>query len=108
MHPDTDTIGVLQDTHWAGGMFGYFPSYLLGSVYDGMFLETMQAELGDIDTLLLEGRAKEITAWLHDKIHRFGGFREPKEVLMAVCGKEADAKPLIKYFKEKYTGLYNL
>ena len=32
----------------------------------------------------------------------------PKEVLMAVCGKEADAKPLIKYFKEKYTGLYNL
>lgn len=106
--PDTDTVGVLQDTHWAGGMFGYFPSYLLGSVYDGMFLETIEAELGDINTLLAEGRAKEITAWLHEKIHRFGGYREPKEVLMAVCGKEADAKPLVKYFKEKYTEIYGL
>ena len=106
--PETDTLGVLQDTHWSGGMFGYFPSYLLGSVYDGMFLETMKQELGDIDALLEEGRAREITAWLHEKIHRFGGFREPKEVLMKVCGKEADAKPLIRYFKEKYTEVYNL
>ena len=106
--PATDTEGVLQDTHWAGGMFGYFPSYLLGSVYDGMFLEAMQKELGDIDTLLTEGRAKEITKWLHEKIHRFGGFREPKEVLLEVCGREADAKPLIQYFKEKYTEIYGL
>lgn len=106
--PATDTEGVLQDTHWAGGMFGYFPSYLLGSVYDGMFLEAMQTELGDINTILAEGRAKELTAWLHEKIHRFGGYREPKEVLLAVCGKEADAQPLIRYFKEKYTELYHL
>lgn len=108
IEPPTDTLGVLQDTHWSGGMFGYFPSYLLGSVYDGMFLETMEQELGDIDTILAEGRAKELTAWLHDKIHRYGGYREPKEVLMAVCGKEADAKPLIQYFKKKYRVLYSL
>ncbi len=106
--PATDTEGVLQDTHWAGGMFGYFPSYLLGSVYDGMFLEAMQEDLGDINTLLAEGRAREITAWLHEKIHRFGGYREPKEVLFAVCGKEADAQPLIKYFKEKYREIYGI
>ena len=64
--------------------------------------------LNDIDAMLADGRAKEITAWLHDKIHRYGGYREPKEVLMAVCGKEADAKPLINYFKEKYSKLYNI
>jgi carboxypeptidase Taq len=29
--PD-DRVGVLQDSHWAGGLFGYFPTYLLGSV----------------------------------------------------------------------------
>ena len=106
--PPTDTFGVLQDTHWAGGAFGYFPSYLLGSVYDGMFLETMEAALGDIDTILAEGRAKELTAWLHDNIHRYGGFREPKEVLQIVCGKEADAKPLMNYFRKKYTEIYGL
>lgn len=108
IEPETDTLGVLQDTHWSGGMFGYFPSYLLGSIYDGMLLDKMNEELGDIDTILAEGRAKEITAWLKEKVHRYGGFREPKEVLMAVCGKEVTAEPLIRYFKEKYTKLYNL
>ena len=106
--PKSNTEGVLQDTHWAGGMFGYFPSYLLGSVYDGMFLEAMERDLGDINTILAEGRVREITTWLHDNIHRYGGFREPKEVLMAVCGKEVDAKPLIKYFKDKYSEIYKL
>ena len=29
--PD-DARGVLQDVHWAGGTFGYFPTYSLGNV----------------------------------------------------------------------------
>ncbi|MFZ1545699.1 MAG: carboxypeptidase M32, partial [Candidatus Nitrotoga sp.] len=28
--PPTDTLGVLQDSHWSSGAFGYFPSYTLG------------------------------------------------------------------------------
>ena len=31
--PKTDTEGVLQDTHWASGNFGYFPTYTLGAIY---------------------------------------------------------------------------
>lgn len=27
--PPTDTLGVLQDSHWSGGAFEYFPSYAL-------------------------------------------------------------------------------
>ena len=27
-----DSLGVLQDAHWSGGGFGYFPTYLLGTV----------------------------------------------------------------------------
>src|SRR5659263_663427 len=30
--PD-DAHGVLQDVHWAGGLFGYFPSYMLCLLY---------------------------------------------------------------------------
>ncbi len=30
--PD-DRRGCLQDSHWSGGSFGYFPSYALGSAY---------------------------------------------------------------------------
>ncbi len=44
--PD-DKNGVLQDSHWSGGMFGYFPSYALGSAYGAQMLEKMQ-EKADI------------------------------------------------------------
>jgi carboxypeptidase Taq len=30
---ENDSEGVMQDTHWASGYFGYFPTYALGNVY---------------------------------------------------------------------------
>ena len=36
--PD-DAHGVLQDVHWAGGAFGYFPTYSLGNVIAGQLWE---------------------------------------------------------------------
>ena len=101
--PGNDAEGILQDMHWSDGGFGYFPSYLLGSIYDGMLLDKIREDLGDVDELLKSGRIKEITAWLNQKIHWYGSTRTPKETIMAVCGKEVSAEPLIRYFKEKYT-----
>lgn len=103
-----DAEGILQDMHWSDGSFGYFPSYLLGSIYDGMFLETLEKELGSVDKLLAAGKIGEITKWLNEKIHWYGSTRVPKEVIQNVCGKEVSAEPLIRYFKKKYTEIYNL
>lgn len=106
--PANDAEGILQDMHWSDGSFGYFPSYLLGSIYDGMYLDTIEAELGSVDQILAEGRISEITKWLNEKIHQYGNTRTPKEVIENVCGKEVSAEPLIRYFKKKYTEIYNL
>ena len=106
--PSNDAEGILQDTHWSDGSFGYFPSYLLGTIYDGMYLETIESELGDVDTILNEGRILEITQWLNERIHHYGNTRTPKEVLKAVCGREVTSEPIIKYFKEKYGKIYGV
>lgn len=106
--PENDAQGILQDTHWSGGSFGYFPTYVLGSIYDGMYLEKIEEELGSVDDILKEGRIKEITKWLGEKIHQYGNTRTPKEVIEAVCGKEVSAEPLIRYFTKKYTEIYKL
>ena len=37
IRPENDAQGVLQDVHWAGGSFGYFPSYALGYMYAAQF-----------------------------------------------------------------------
>ena len=100
--PKNDAEGILQDMHWSGGSFGYFPSYLLGNIYDGMLREQVEKELGDIDTILKEGRILEITQWLNEKIHKYGSTRLPKDTIMEVCGREVTALPLVQYFKEKY------
>ena len=73
-----------------------------------MFLEALEAELGDVDTILAEGRVKDITKWLHENIHKYGSLRTSKEVIEKVCNKEISAKPILKYFEEKYAKLYGL
>ncbi len=106
VRPASDSEGILQDMHWSDGSFGYFPSYLLGSVYDSMFLEALEAELGSVDKILEEGRIKEITAWLNQKIHRNGSLYNSAEVLQRVCGRELSAQPLLSYFDKKYAAVY--
>lgn len=98
----SDSEGILQDVHWSQGSFGYFPSYLLGSIFDGMLMETINQKVGNIDTLLKEGKIKEITKYLQTNIHKYGGAYNIEEVCQRVCGKELNVDPIINYFQSKY------
>ena len=98
----SDREGILQDMHWSDGSFGYFPTYLLGSIFDGMLLENINNKLGDVDELLKTGRIKEITKYLNDNIHLFGGSYNINEVANRLLGSDLDVKPIVNYFKNKY------
>ena len=106
--PANDAEGILQDMHWSDGSFGYFPSYLLGNIYDGMFLNALEAQLGSVDDLLSKGKILTITRWLNENIHQYGSLRLPKEVIRSVCHKELSAEPLLNFFTKKYTEIYRL
>ena len=99
--------GVLQDSHWSGASFGYFPSYALGSAYGVQMLESMEKEL-DVWGHVERGDLAPITAWLDQRIHRYGMSKTPKELL-----RSADAAPFIpekyvSYLTRKFSDLYNL
>ena len=98
----TYSEGILQDMHWSDGSFGYFPSYLLGSIFDGMLLELINEKLGNVDDILSKGRIKDITKFLNENIHKFGGAYNVNEVSKRVCGKELEVNPIVEYFKSKY------
>lgn len=102
-----DTEGVLQDSHWSGGSIGYFPSYALGSAYGAQIFYHMKKEL-DIDKLVSEGRIPEITAWLTDRIYKYGMVKKPDELIMNACGEKFNADYYVNYLKEKYEKIYNL
>ena len=99
---ENDAEGLMQDVHWSEGEFGYFPSYLLGSIYDGMFKEAIEKELGNIDELLKQGNIKKITEYLQNNIYINGGAYTSLEIIHKLCHKELSVKPLIKYFQDKY------
>lgn len=100
-----DGDGLLQDVHWSGSAFGYFPTYALGSAYAAQIYYAMQKEM-DVDGLIRNGEIKKINAWLKDKIHRFGKSKSPEELLLDVTGEPFDVAYYIRYLKEKYTPLY--
>ena len=104
--PD-DTHGCLQDSHWSGGSFGYFPSYALGSAYGAQMLSMMEKDLGDIREDIAKGDLSRITGWLKEKIHQHASMYRSGELFEAVCGK-FDAQYYVDYLTEKYTALYNL
>ena len=39
---ENDSEGVMQDTHWASGLYGYFPTYAFGNIYTGQIIGAMQ------------------------------------------------------------------
>ncbi len=99
--------GCLQDSHWSGGSFGYFPSYALGSAYGAQMLYVMEKELGDIWADIARGDLTRVTGWLKEHIHRHASMYRPGELFEKTCGK-FDAQYYVDYLTEKYTRLYNL
>ena len=103
--PD-DKRGCLQDSHWSGGSFGYFPSYALGSAYAAQMLRNMEKDL-DVWTSVGQGDLTAVSDWLADKVHRFGCLLEPAQVVENACGT-FDPTVYVEYLVEKYTALYDL
>ena len=99
--------GCLQDSHWSGGLIGYFPSYALGSAYGAQMLHQMELKLGDVFPDVAKGDLSKVTGWLREKIHRHASFYKPGDLLKSVFG-EFDPKYYTDYLTRKYTELYDL
>ncbi len=98
--PD-DARGVLQDMHWAGGSFGYFPTYALGNVISVQIWERLQADLGDLDEQFERGDFGELRDWLREHLYRLGRKFTPQETIERVTGSRIDSGPYLRYLREK-------
>jgi carboxypeptidase Taq len=103
---ENDSEGVMQDTHWASGYYGYFPSYALGNIYSGQLLETMEKALPDWRKQLEKGNFKPVKQWLSKNVHNSGNLYDPPVLIKKITGKELTVKPYLKYLNEKYSRLY--
>ena len=102
----TDREGCLQDSHWSGGSFGYFPSYALGNAYGAQMLYNMEQTV-DVAGDSAKGDLSHIAGWLREKVHQYGGLMVPADVVKNACG-EFDPHYYTDYLTRKYTELYQL
>ena len=106
--PD-DTRGVLQDTHWAGGSIGYFPTYALGNLISAQIWEKIVADLPDLDDGFEQGEFGPLRDWLREHLHRHGRKFTPRETLERVVGtSQIDPEPYVRYLREKIGGIYGI
>ncbi len=101
-----DSEGVMQDTHWAGGSFGYFPSYALGNIYGGMIRVKMEESLPDWRHKIGEGSFDEVRAWLTENVYRYGNLYDPEDLIQVVTGGPMNIEPFINYLDGKFSAIY--
>ena len=107
VRPSHDGEGVLQDVHWSGGSFGYFPSYSLGNMYAAQICAKMKQELPDFTGLVERGEFAPIKEWLTERIYRHGMMMKPEQFMQQVTGEELDARYLIEHLQTKFGELYS-
>lgn len=105
--PENDAEGILQDVHWSGGAFGYFPSYALGSAIAAQLFHYMEGIM-PIHEYMEQGNLAPIHEFLKEHIHKYGGSKNTQELLLAATGEEFNPDYYINYLTEKFTKLYEL
>jgi carboxypeptidase Taq len=98
--PD-DARGVLQDMHWSGGALGYFPTYALGNVISVQIWDRALEDLGELDERFERGEFGDLREWLREHLYSMGAKFTPQETIERVTGSRIDAKPYVRYLREK-------
>jgi carboxypeptidase Taq len=100
-----DTLGVLQDSHWANGYFGYFPTYLLGSVVSVQIWDKAREALPDVEEQIERGEFSELHDWLRDNLYAHGAKFPLEEAVRRVAGGPIDPEPYLDYLRGKLSAL---
>ena len=102
-----DARGCLQDVHWTGYGFGYFPSYALGNAYGAQILHRMRQDF-DVDAALREGDLAKIGGWLKEQVFSIASITTPDEWIRAITGESLNPDYYLDYLEKKFSEVYGL
>ena len=106
--PENDALGVLQDIHWADGLFGYFPTYTIGNVLSVQFFDAAVKTHPEIPVQMERGEFSTLLGWLRENVHRHGARYYPDELIREATGRPLDIAPYLSYLKNKFGELYDM
>jgi carboxypeptidase Taq len=99
--PD-DRRGCLQDTHWALGLFGYFPTYTLGTLNAAQLFDAALARVPGLPDDLQAGKYARLRDWLRENVHAHGRRFSPGELMTQATGAPTKGDAFLNYLQAKY------
>jgi carboxypeptidase Taq len=99
--PD-DARGCLQDVHWAGGSWGYFPTYTIGAMTAAQLFQA--ACRADSDTVpdLARGEFGRLLNWLRTNLHSKGSLLQIDDLITAATGRSLQGQGLLDHLRARY------
>lgn len=106
--PPSARQGVLQDVHWCGGAFGYFPSYTLGNLYAASLGVAVQQALPDLWQQVEKGDFSGVLEWLRNEVHRNGHLDDSPALMAKVVGARDHVADLLDYLWGRHGAVYGV
>lgn len=94
--------GCLQDIHWSGGSFGYFPSYTLGAMYSAQYFASIRRAHPDLDAGVAAGDLSPIFDWLNSHIWSQASRWETKELVQRATGETLNPLHFRRHLESRY------
>jgi len=100
--PANDSEGCMQDIHWYSGGFGYFPTYMFGTMLASQFFTAMNKDVTDVSEKVRVGEFKPIMEWLEKNIHSQGSLSPASDLVRKVTGTNIDTEAYKEYLTKKF------
>lgn len=100
--PPDDRDGCLQDIHWPGGAWGYFPTYTLGAMTAAQLFDAATRVDPSIRRAIGRGDFAPLMAWLRANVHAKGALLSTRDLLTAATGKPLDPAIYKAHLKRRY------
>ncbi|UCC19994.1 MAG: carboxypeptidase M32 [Promethearchaeota archaeon] len=104
--PPNDAEGVLQDIHWSGASFGYFPTYALGNLYAAQIYNSALKINPSLPEDYKKGEFSNLLNYLKENVHQYGKIYQVTDLLKKITGEDLNPDYFIKYIEEKFYPIY--
>jgi carboxypeptidase Taq len=94
--------GPMQDVHWPGGAFGYFPSYTLGAMMAAQQWAALKRQHPDVDDDLSKGRFDAVNEWRRENIWSQGSRWSTPELMERATGEKLAARYFTEHLQQRY------
>ena len=108
LRPENPVEGVLQDIHWSHGLFGYFPTYTLGSLTAAQLFVQANADLGDQEEAFRHGELQPLLQWMRQNIHEHGARYTADELVRRATGRPLETTDLLTYLRQSARAVYGV